>query len=129
MMVKGITLSTAASLLIFGCGGGGGSGGGNNSNTLCINNSCIGYQAEYQAQAGLNSIQAASANLTSATGKNIRVSIVDTGIDSDHVEFSKGSILGTDFANSSRGNLTDNDGHGTHVAGIIAAQRNQIGMR
>jgi len=129
MMVKGITLSTAASLLIFGCGGGGGSGGGNNSNTLCINNSCIGYQAEYQAQAGLNSIQAASANLTSATGKNIRVAIVDTGIDSDHVEFSQGSILGTDFANSSRGHLTDNDGHGTHVAGIIAAQRNQIGMR
>lgn len=125
-MVKGLTLGVVTSMLLIGCGGGGGGGGDNSSGMVNIP---IDYQTEYLAQYGLNSIHAASANLTNATGENIRIAVVDTGIDRRHIEFNQGLILGRDFANSRGGYGTDDHGHGTHVAAIIAAQKNNFGMR
>jgi len=113
-------------------GGGGGGGGDNVDVDLYLSVSCINYvsdQAEYLAQDGLNNIDAANANLASATGENIRIAVVDSGIDSSHTEFNQRTILGSDFASSSGGYGTDDHGHGTHVAGIIAAQKNNYGMR
>lgn len=130
-MVKGITLGVVTSMLTIGCGGGGG-GGDNVDVDLCLSVSCINYvndQAEYLAQDGLNNIDAANANLASATGENIRIAVVDSGIDSSHTEFNQRTILGSDFASSSGGYGTDDHGHGTHVAGIIAARKNNYGMR
>jgi len=49
------------------------------------------------------------------TGKNVIVEVNDTGIDATHPDFSTGRVVG-DSTNS----LYDTDGHGTHVAGIIA---------
>ena len=101
-MVKGITLGVVISMLIIGCGGGGGGGGG--SSDLCFDISCISHvtdQAEYLAQDGLNDIDAENANLTTATGAEIHVAVVDSGIDSSHIEFNQNTILGTGFANSS----------------------------
>ena len=132
-MGKEITLGVVTSMLTIGCGGGGGGGGGDNVDVdLCLSVSCINYvsdQAEYLAQDGLNNIDAANANLASATGENIRIAVVDSGIDSSHTEFNQRTILGSDFASSSGGYGTDDHGHGTHVAGIIAAQKNNYGMR
>ncbi|MCE9520884.1 MAG: S8 family serine peptidase [Alphaproteobacteria bacterium] len=67
------------------------------------------------------------------TGAGILVAIVDTGIDLDHPEFA-GRIAagGTCFGGSAAcpglaAQGDDNHGHGTHVAGIVAAAANGTG--
>lgn len=62
----------------------------------------------------------------------IKVAVLDTGIDSDHPELvdnffknDQGKIIGQRFFDSnSDENFDDDNGHGTHVAGIIAAKSN-----
>lgn len=67
------------------------------------------------------------------TGAGILVAIVDTGIDLDHPEFA-GRIAsgGTCFGGAAAcpglaAQGDDNHGHGTHVAGIVAAAANGVG--
>jgi len=60
------------------------------------------------------------------TGSGVTVAVLDTGIDSTHQEFgsSGGSIDGQCFATTAKdcGNgFLDDNGHGTHVSGIITA--------
>ncbi|WP_034387972.1 S8 family serine peptidase [Deinococcus sp. YIM 77859] len=66
------------------------------------------------------------------TGKNVKVAIMDTGIDLDHPAFRGRVITGYDFVGDdfgTNGNYTpvpddnpdDCGGHGTHVAGIVGA--------
>lgn len=54
-----------------------------------------------------------------ARGKGVTVAIVDTGIDATHPAFGQRVIGGYDFANGDD-DATDDHGHGTHVAGIVA---------
>ncbi|MGB9852039.1 MAG: S8 family serine peptidase [Candidatus Kapaibacteriota bacterium] len=56
--------------------------------------------------------------------------IVDTGIDLDHPDLNVNTSLSRTFVRSGRDsrNADDNNGHGTHVAGIIAAKNNSIGV-
>lgn len=53
-------------------------------------------------------------------GTNIPVAIVDSGIDYTHPDLASKFIGGWDFVNDD-GDPMDDHGHGTHVAGIIAA--------
>ncbi len=57
----------------------------------------------------------------SADGAGVRICIVDTGIDSDHVMYSSriDASAGWDFYNNDS-NPEDDNGHGSHVAGIAA---------
>lgn len=66
------------------------------------------------------------------TGAGVIVGVVDTGIDLTHPEFAGRLVTGTCFGGTTvcsgtaaQGN--DNNGHGTHVAGIIAAANNGVG--
>ena len=60
-----------------------------------------------------------SAGAGKATGKGIKIGIIDSGIDYNHPEFEKKIVKGIDF--TSDGNYKDDGiGHGTHVAGIAA---------
>ncbi|NVO10675.1 MAG: S8 family serine peptidase [Bacteroidales bacterium] len=54
------------------------------------------------------------------TGKGIVIAIIDTGIDSTHQELKGKVIGGYDFVNNDD-NPIDDHGHGTHCAGIAAA--------
>lgn len=57
----------------------------------------------------------------------INVVVIDTGIDYRHPELSGAYAGGWNFLNSTNDPL-DDDGHGTHVSGTIAAADNGIGV-
>lgn len=61
------------------------------------------------------------------TGIGIKIAIIDTGIDVDHPDLVD-NIKGGYNATSKKKSYDDENGHGTHVAGIIAAVDNEIGV-
>lgn len=61
-------------------------------------------------------------DITTGTTSTI-VAVVDTGVDYNHSELSGKVIKGSDYVNLDSDPMDDN-GHGTHVAGIIAAKTN-----
>jgi subtilisin family serine protease len=56
-----------------------------------------------------------------ATGKGIKIGIVDTGCDINHPDLKDAIVDCKNFSNSP-GRCEDLNGHGTHVAGIVAAK-------
>lgn len=53
-------------------------------------------------------------------GSGITIAVIDTGIDSQHVDLDEGKVIGwKDFVND-RNQPYDDNGHGTHVASIAA---------
>lgn len=68
-----------------------------------------------------------AAPLSGNVGAGINVAIIDTGIDLDHPDL-EGNIKGkVDFTGSRKG-ADDENGHGSHVAGTVAAIQNSIGV-
>ncbi len=55
--------------------------------------------------------------------EQIEIAIIDTGVDLDHPELSKRIVPGYNVINEKR-EPDDDNGHGTHVAGIIASETN-----
>lgn len=81
-------------------------------------------QIENQTQDwGIPKVQAPSAWQSGFTGRGVKISVVDTGI-SPHPDLTIAG--GASFSNVTR-SYADDNGHGTHVAGIIAARNNSIG--
>jgi subtilisin len=60
-------------------------------------------------------------------GKDIKVGILDSGINYNHPDLAANYAGGYDFVNSDNNPMDDN-GHGTHVAGTVAAVRNGAGV-
>ncbi len=54
---------------------------------------------------------------------DIRVAVIDTGVDLSHPDLTGQIVAQADMVDND-GNAQDDDGHGTHVAGIIAANAN-----
>lgn len=75
---------------------------------------------------GIDRVDADLAWLTTS-GTGIKVAIVDTGIDLTHPDLASNIKGGVNTINS-RKNANDDNGHGTHVAGITAALNNSIGV-
>lgn len=77
----------------------------------------------YGLQWGMHLIGAETAWAT-GTGQGITVAVVDTGIYFGHEDFAPGKVLpGRNFVEDGKA-PADDAGHGTHVAGIIAAATN-----
>ena len=138
-------------LLLNACGGGGGggaAGGGVGTGTVtnCSDTGTAFQTTEYKYMGSgvagtynpLKFVCASSAYARGATGNGIKVAVLDTGVmtanasgatNTNHsdlgqvVNFTSGSD-----ARFSDNTPNDNNGHGTHVAGIIAASKNGSGM-
>ena len=63
-------------------------------------------------------------------GQGIKVAVIDTGLTRNHEDLANNAVDGRTFVNGANGTPenNDNDEHGTHVAGIIAADDNGIGV-
>ncbi len=121
-------LAGLAGLGLMGGGGSGGDGGGGSS---WPSNPSDYETTEYNAQYGLGNINASSAYARGYTGSGITVSVLDNTFDTDHPNlvgvFNTGynaATGGTDV--TCTGTCTSS--HGTHVAGIISANKNDSGM-
>jgi type VII secretion-associated serine protease mycosin len=84
----------------------------------------------YQDQWGLSQVKADKAWDLGATGEGIIIAVVDTGVDINHPDLKDNLVSGYNgiLRSESPYALKDNNGHGTHVAGIAAARMNGIGV-
>ncbi|HIE31793.1 MAG TPA: peptidase S8 [Methanosarcinales archaeon] len=76
---------------------------------------------------GVDRIDADVVHAGGNTGAGVRVAIIDTGIDYNHPDLDDNYVAGYDFVNDDDDPM-DDDGHGTHCAGIVAAKDNDIGV-
>jgi subtilisin family serine protease len=60
-------------------------------------------------------------------GAGVRVALLDTGVDESHPDLAAAIDGVRDFTHSRYG-AADRNGHGTHVAGIVAARKNDRGV-
>ncbi|MDY7090969.1 MAG: S8 family serine peptidase, partial [Actinomycetota bacterium] len=56
-----------------------------------------------------------------STGAGVTVAVIDSGVDSSHPDLAGHVLPGGDFITGTEGAAVDPHGHGTHVAGTIAA--------
>ena len=98
---------------------------------------------KYSYQWGLNNILDPMIDVnapeawTLSTGENIRVAVIDEGVDLTHVDLYDNMLPGYDCTDGNRGGINGGyadasfpnkaDRHGTYCAGIIAAVNNNIG--
>lgn len=61
------------------------------------------------------------------SGTGIKIAIVDTGIQLNHPDLVSNIVQGYDFVNGDT-DANDDNGHGTHVAGLASASFNQAGV-
>ncbi|PWU67338.1 S8 family peptidase [Gracilibacillus dipsosauri] len=80
---------------------------------------------------GVQLVQAPAIWEKSNEGEGIVVAVIDTGVDTDHPDLKDRIIGGRNFTTDHNGdvnNFEDNNGHGTHVSGIVAASLNGDGV-
>lgn len=64
----------------------------------------------------------------SAKGDGVKVAVLDTGVQGDHPDLAGQLLSGKDYVDEDNVGSVDPHGHGTHVAGIIAAAMNDFGV-
>ena len=75
-------------------------------------------RAEQQIPWGVNRV----GGFVDMTGSNSVAWVIDTGIDSSHPDLNVDRRRGANFTRGKKNNTNDGNGHGTHVAGTIAAK-------
>ena len=64
-----------------------------------------------------------------STGAGVVVAVIDSGVDASHPDLAGQVLPGVDLVGGTSGVSTDPNGHGTHVAGTIAALTgNEVGV-
>jgi subtilisin family serine protease len=93
---------------------------------LRLDDDVIVYALEQVLPWGISRIKANQAwNYTNGNG--IKIGIIDTGIQLDHPDLISNIKGGYNAINPNK-SPNDDNGHGTHVAGIVAALNNNIGV-
>lgn len=83
--------------------------------------------AELDNAWGVKKIGAGLAHDAGKFGTGVKVAVIDTGIDYNHPDLNANFAGGYDFVNDDNDPMDDND-HGTHVAGTIAAEDDGAGV-
>jgi len=83
--------------------------------------------AELDNSWGVKHIGAGVVHDSGNMGTGVKVAIIDTGIDYTHSDLDDNYVEGYDFVNSDYDPMDDN-GHGTHVAGTVAAEDDSLGV-
>jgi len=89
---------------------------------------------EFGANWGSGYVYADQAQNRGGTGSGVLVAVADTGFTTSHPDLSTKYVGGRNYSNTSAmdydiNDLTDGVGHGTFVAGIIAAAKNGAGTQ
>jgi subtilisin len=84
---------------------------------------------EYENSWGVQHILADAAHASGNRGTGVKVAILDTGIDYGHEDLDGNYRGGHDFVFDDDDPFDDSfNSHGTHVAGIVAAEENGVGV-
>jgi subtilisin family serine protease len=83
--------------------------------------------AELDNSWGVKHIGAGDVHDGGNTGAGVKVAIIDTGIDYNHPDLDANYVGGIDFVNDDNDPI-DDAGHGTHCAGIVAAEDDGEGV-
>jgi len=83
--------------------------------------------AELDNTWGVKRIGAGTVHDGGNKGTGVKVAVIDSGVDYNHPDLAGRVVGGYDFVNSDTDPLDDN-GHGTHVAGTVAALDNDVGV-
>lgn len=80
----------------------------------------------YRDQKNLKDIEIEAAWEKGYTGKNVRIAIIDTGV-APHDDLDMSRIEGRNYTGEKKGDYADRIGHGTFIAGMLSAKRNNGG--
>ena len=97
----------------------------NNPNIEAIEADVLRYPMAQTTPYGITMVQAEG--VTAANPGNRKVCIIDSGYSIQHEDLADSGVNGTNDPGTGSWNV-DNSGHGTHVAGTIAAMNNGVGV-
>ncbi|MCH8338800.1 MAG: S8 family peptidase [Chloroflexi bacterium] len=83
--------------------------------------------AELDNTWGVKNIGAGTVHDGGNKGTGVKIAVIDTGIDSTHLDLNANFAGGYDFVNGDTDPADDN-GHGTHVAGTVGAEDDNTGV-
>ena len=101
-----------------------------NVTNIELDSKVYALDAELDNSWGVKRIGAGLVHDSTNKGAGVKVAIIDTGIDYTHTDLANNfdaDVKGYDFVNSDSDPMDDN-GHGTHVAGVVAAEDNYFGV-
>jgi subtilisin len=98
-----------------------------NITNIELDSKVYALDAELNNSWGVKHIGAGVVHESGNKGKGIKIAVIDTGIDYTHPDLNANYAGGYDFINLDSDPM-DDEGHGTHVAGIIAAEDNGDGV-
>ncbi len=96
----------------------------NNPNIELIEEDAKRYPMSQSVPFGIDMVQAPEAWAAGATGDGVLVCVIDSGLYTGHEDFQGVNVVG----GAPSGWNSDSCGHGTHVAGTIAAMDNNVGV-
>lgn len=77
----------------------------------------------YPAQTNLSALHMETAWAAGMTGQGVRIAVIDTGV-AGHPDLNARRITSRSYVDEDGSDLTDRVGHGTFIAGLLAATRN-----
>ncbi len=99
------------------------------SATVCAQVSFVPTLAEYTRSTTATQLSLSGVHAKGIIGKGVIVGLLDTGLNVSNLEFKNSSRILTGYnATDGSTNVTDTMGHGTHVAGIVGASGDGLGM-